>query len=183
MSGLAAVAEPMIRILLTDKWVESIPFLQVMCITYAFWPLYTANLQAINALGRSDIFLKLEVIKKAYGIFALIIAVLCFNSVIAIPVASAITVPLGLFVNSYPNKKLLKYGYFEQIKDILPALLLAIVMGIVVYCIKFLIFNLWFLLLLQIIVGIIIYIGLCILFKIESFTYLVNIIKSFKKSK
>ncbi len=183
MAGLAAVADPLIQLLLTDKWLESVPFLQVMCITYAFWPLHTANLQAINALGRSDIFLKLELIKKTYGLTALAIAVLCFQSVIAIPIASAITVPLGLFVNSYPNKKLLKYGYFEQIKDILPSLVFAIFMGLCVYCIKFVISTLWLLLIVQIVVGIIIYLGLCIIFKIESFNYLVNTIKGFKKSK
>lgn len=64
MVGMAAVAEPMVRLLLTDKWIACVPYLQISCITLALWPIHTANLQAINAIGRSDIFLKLEIIKK-----------------------------------------------------------------------------------------------------------------------
>lgn len=181
MAGLIAVANPLVRLLLTDKWIESVPFLQIMCISYSFWPLHTANLQAINAMGRSDIFLKLEIIKKIYGISALAIAVLFFDSVIAIPIASAITIPLGIFVNSYPNKKLLNYGYFEQILDILPSLLFSIIMGIIVYSMNFFITNLIILFISQIIVGIVVYLGFCFIFKTESYIYFMTIIKSIRK--
>lgn len=75
MAGLAAIAEPLVRLLLTDKWLPCVPFMQIYCFTFAFWPVHTSNLQAINAMGRSDIFLKLEIIKKSYGLIALVIAV------------------------------------------------------------------------------------------------------------
>ena len=66
--GLAASAETVVRLLLTDKWLPCVPFLQIFCITYGFWPIHTANLNAIKAVGRSDIFLKLEIIKKVIGV-------------------------------------------------------------------------------------------------------------------
>ena len=75
MMGLAVVAEPVVEIVLTDKWLPAVPFLQIYCMSYALWPIHTANLQAINALGRSDVFLKLEIIKKAVGLVILGISI------------------------------------------------------------------------------------------------------------
>ena len=80
MAGLAAVAEPLIELLLTDKWLIAVPFLQIFCAVYALWPIHTVNLQAINALGRSDVFLKLEILKKIVGVSML-----------------AVTVPIGIY--------------------------------------------------------------------------------------
>ena len=82
--GLATVAVPLISVLLTDKWLPCVPYLQAYCFVYAFWPVHTANLQAINAQGRSDLFLKLEIIKKTIGIVTLCITVFCFKSPLAI---------------------------------------------------------------------------------------------------
>lgn len=67
MAGLAVIAEPLVLLLLTEKWLMCVPFIQIFCAVYALWPIHTANLQAINAIGRSDIFLKLEVVKKYSG--------------------------------------------------------------------------------------------------------------------
>ena len=64
MMGLAFCAEPVVRLILTDKWIPCIPFLRIFCITYMFWPVHTANLNAINAMGRSDWFLRLEIVRK-----------------------------------------------------------------------------------------------------------------------
>ena len=99
MAGLAAVAEPMVKVLLTDKWLPCVPFLRIFCFSFAFWPVHTCNLQALNATGRSDVFLKLEIIKKSYGIITLIIAVICFNTPLAIAATSLITTLISCFVN------------------------------------------------------------------------------------
>ena len=80
MAGLAAVAEPLISLVLTDKWLPCVPYLRVYCFIFAFYPINTANLQALNAQGRSDQFLKLEIIKKCYGILILLITVFCFKT-------------------------------------------------------------------------------------------------------
>jgi len=128
MAGLATVAEPLVRLLLTEKWLPCVPFLQIYCFSFAFYPVHSCNLQAINAMGRSDIFLKLELIKKGYGIAVLAVAVFCFDSPVAIAATGLITTWIGWFVNAYPNKKLIDYSYKEQIIDMFPSLLRALAM-------------------------------------------------------
>jgi len=175
MMGLVIVAKPMVRILLTDKWLPCVPFLQLLCISYALWPMQTANLQAINAVGRSDIFLKLEIIKKCVGITALCISIPfgIYAMVASQPIVSLIS----SFINAFPNKDLLDYSYQEQWGDIRPSFLLSLVMGIVVYCIKFMALTVWITLIIQIIWGIVLYIGLAYIFKLECFRYLLDTIK------
>ena len=111
MAGLAAVAEPLVRLLLTDKWLPCVPFLQICCIDFAFYPIHTANLQAINAMGRSDVFLQLELIKKSYGLLILAATVFLFDSVYAIAWGAVASTLLAAVVNASPNRKLLGYGY------------------------------------------------------------------------
>lgn len=182
MLGLAAIAEPLVKILLTDKWLGCVPFMQILCVVYALYPINTANLQAIKALGKSDYFLKLEIIKKILGITVLIITVP--HGVYIMAIGQVIVTIISTMINAFPNRKLLNYNYFEQVKDILPNLLIAILMFIVVYPIKYLIDNTILLLTIQIIVGAIIYIALMNIFKVEAFNYLFDIIeKRFKKNK
>lgn len=175
MAGLAVVAEPLVKILLTEKWLPAVPFLQIFCISYALMPIHTANLQAINAMGRSDIFLRLEVIKKIYGLIVLAIS-LPFGAY-AIAIGSVLTGVISSFVNAYPNKKLLNYSYKEQWTDIMPSLLISIVMGVAVYLFNFLSIAVWKILFLQVGAGIIIYLGLAKIFKLECFIYLFDTIK------
>ena len=184
MAGLAAVAEPLTLLVLGEKWLPAVPFIQICCFSYAFWPIHTTNLSAINAVGRSDVFLKLEIIKKCYGLVILCIAIYAFRSPIGIAMSAAVTAPLGSFVNAYPNKKLLNYGFIEQMKDFLPSMLLSIVMGVSVYLLgRFLTveleMNTAILLLVVIIAGTVLYAGLAKLFRLECLEYLVNTVKEF----
>ncbi len=128
MAGLAAVASPLVSVLIGDKWLPCVPFLQIYCFSFAFYPVHACNLQAINAMGRSDIFLRLEIIKKVYGLIALVIAVVYFDSPVAIAMTGLITTGISFFVNAYPNKKLIGYSYIEQLKDILPFLIVTAAM-------------------------------------------------------
>lgn len=128
MAGLAAVAEPLIVLLLTEKWLPCVPFLQICCIDFAFYPIHTANLQAINAMGRSDVSLKLEIIKKSYGLVILAVTALCFRTVYAIAWGAVASTLLSAFVNAAPNRRLLGYGYLEQMRDVLPSLALSALM-------------------------------------------------------
>ena len=158
MAGLAVVAEPLVTLLLTEKWLPCVPYMQVYCITMAFYPVHTCNLQAINAIGRSDLYLKLEIVKKAYGVITLVVAVLCFDSPFAIAMTGLITTWISWFVNALPNKKLLGYSMKEQMGDLLPSIIIS---GVMAGCVLFIgIFRLHVLLklLLQVVTGIFVYI-------------------------
>lgn len=181
MIGMAVVAEPLVVIVLTDKWLPAVPFLQIFSISYALIPIHTANLQAINAMGRSDIFLKLEIIKKVIGLTILAISIPF--GVYAIAIGQVISGVIATFVNAYPNKRLLKYSYKEQIMDIMPSFFIALVMGGVVYTFNYLNIAEWQILLLQIFAGVGIYISLARIFKIESFGHLIATIKQLYKNK
>jgi O-antigen/teichoic acid export membrane protein len=172
MVGLAITAESLVKILLTDKWLPCVPFLQIFCIVYALIPIHTANLQAINAIGRSDIFLKLEIIKRVIGFF--ILGVTVFYGVYAIALGQVLSGIIATFINAHPNKVLLKYGYMEQIKDIIPSLLLSLIMGLSIYSINWLEMNVWPTLIAQICIGIVLYMGMAWIFKLECFRYLIS---------
>lgn len=183
MIGLASVAVPLVSVILTDKWLPCVPFLQIYCITFAFYPVHSCNLQAINAIGRSDIFLKLEIIKKSYGIVMLIIAIFCFESPIAIAATGLFTSGIGWFVNAYPNKKLIGYSYKEQIKDILPSIVLTILMCIVVIVIVRFEFVPILTLILGILVGILTYVCFAMIVRPPAYKLLMGYIVMFAKKK
>ena len=181
MMGLAVCAEPTVRLVLTEKWLPCVPFLRVFCFTFAFWPVHTANLNAIKALGRSDLFLKLEIIKKIIGLAAILITMNI--SVMAMAYSLLVTSVLCQIINSWPNKKLLNYNYLAQLKDMLPQIILSIVMGTIVFSIQFASLNDVATLVIQIITGAVIYTLLSKIFNIESFNYITKAIKKVIKRK
>lgn len=178
MAGLAGVAEPMVTLLLTEKWLPCVPYLQIYCFSLAFYPVHSCNLQAINAMGRSDIFLKLELIKKGYGLAALVVAVVCFDSPLAIAMTGVFTTVISCFVNAFPNKKLIGYSYFEQMKDILPSFLASIIMCGCVLLIGQLKLPVAALLLIQVLAGVAVYVLLSVVMKLEAFRLLLNMLRS-----
>ena len=177
MMGLFFAGEPIIKILLTDKWLFAVPYMRIFCVTYMFFPIHTANLNALKAMGKSDMFLILEIIKKIVDFAAMIITMRI--SVMAMAYSLLVTSVISQVINSRPNKKLLNYGYLEQLKDIIPAILLAVFMGGCVYFVGW--FNLpdIITLCLQVVVGVVIYVGISWLFKFESFYYVLDIAKSY----
>ena len=179
MMGLAFCAEPIVSLVLTDKWLPCVPFLRIFCITYMFWPVHTANLNAINAMGRSDWFLRLEIIKKIMGM-TILLSTMWFG-VMAMAYSLLLSSVLSQIINSWPNRKLLGYGYLEQVRDFAPGILLAVIMGICVYFISFLHLSTVVTLLIQFIGGAAIYIGVSAILKLEEFEYLLGMVKSFLK--
>ncbi len=179
MVGLTAVAPTIINILFTEKWLSSVPFLRIFCIIYLFYPIQTANLNAIKALGRSDLFLKLEIIKKSLG-FGLLVSTMWYG-VMAMAYSLLINCFLGQIINSWPNRKLLKYSYLEQLKDILPGIVLAVIMGVCVSAISLMPIQVpeILLLVIQIVVGFAIYVIGSEISKNDSYMYLKNTIKSY----
>ena len=181
MLGMAACADSIVSLVLTDKWLPAVPYLQIACITYGLWPIHTANLQAINAMGRSDIFLKLELVKKVIGITALLISIQ--YGVLAIALSGIITGIISTFINAYPNGYLLKYSYWKQIGDILPSFLLAVLMAIVIKLIAMIFINDGLKLIFQIFIGLISYLVLSKIFAINIFKYIVLQLKLKQMSK
>lgn len=181
MIGMAVVAESLVTIILKEKWLPAVPFLQIFCFSYALMPIHTANLQAINAMGRSDIFLKLEIIKKIVGLIILFISIPF--GVFYMAIGSALSSVISTFINAYPNKKLLNYSYLEQWKDLIPSLAISLIMGGIIYLYNFLSLESWLILLLQIISGIIMYIILAKFFKLESYNYLLNTVRQLIRTK
>lgn len=179
MIGLAVVSTPLIRLMLTEKWLPCVPYLQVICIQFMLQPIQTANLQAIKALGRSDLFLKLEIIKKIVGILSILLVMRM--GVMAIAVTEVLYSVYASVINASPNKKLLGYGYKAQIIDIFPAVSLSLVMGIIVNLYNYLQCSDIMILVLQVITGAIIYMASAYIFKIESFSYILSMIKEYIK--
>lgn len=182
MAGLAGVAAPLVELALTEKWLPCVPYMQIYCFTLAFYPVHTSNLQAINAMGRSDIFLKLEIIKKTIGMVVLVAALVLFDSPIAIALTGAVTTFSSCFINAYPNKKLIDYSYPEQMKDILPSFLISLAMlGIVLQMGK-LDIPVLLLLVTQVMVGVLVYVLISAVVRPEPFRMLLDLLKN-KKAK
>ncbi|WP_288519812.1 lipopolysaccharide biosynthesis protein [Holdemanella biformis] len=179
MMGLAFCAKSVISLILTDKWLACVPYMQIFCITSMFYPVHTANLNAIKAMGRSDLFLKLEIVKKVVGM-VLLLSTMWFG-VMAMAYSLLVSSVLSQIINSWPNRKLLGYGYLEQIRDFAPGILLAVGMGISVYFIGFIPLPAGISLMIQIVAGAIIYVSMSALLKLEEFDYLLGMIKSFLK--
>lgn len=179
MIGIFVVAKPLVILLLTEKWIAAVPFLQIFCLTYALWPLITINLQPIRALGRSDLILKLEVIKRVIGI--IIIGVSLPYGIYAVAIGAFLERFIEVIINAIPNKKLIQYGLFEQFGDIFPSLCQSIIMGVVVYLLSYLSMSPMTLLVIQVITGLMTYMILSIIFKNKAFLYLMDTVKTFKK--
>lgn len=177
MTGLAFTASTIVNLLLTEKWLPCVPFLRIFCITYMFYPIHTANLNAIKAMGRSDLFLKLEVAKKIVGMIFLL-STMWFGVMVMAYSLLAESI-LSQIINSWPNRKLLDYRYIDQLKDILPAIMLSLLMGVCIYPISMFDLPNIIILLIQIVLGAAIYIMASIFFKIDSFYYLWEIVKPY----
>lgn len=174
--GVAAIAPNLIKVLLTDKWINCVPFLQVFCISFIFYPIYTANLSAFKAVGKSDVYLKMEIVKKIIGFNILMLSVRFGPFIMAI--TFLIERFLEVFIDPFPSKKLLNFSIIKQLKIVRANYLISIIMGICVYFIGYFVkINLICLVFLQIISGILIYILLSVIFKNNTFNYLMNIVK------
>lgn len=181
MMGLAFTATTVVSLLLTDKWLGAVLYLRVFCITYAFYPIHTANLNAIKAIGRSDLFLVLEIIKKSVGILSMLATM--WISVEAMAYSLLFVSVVSQFINSWPNRKLLGYSYLEQMKDILPSILLSLISCFCIIPFNFVVMPKILKLIIQVIIASVIYITLSKVFRMEAFEYVMNIVKGLKKKK
>ena len=174
---MAAVAFPLVRVLLTDKWLTCVPFMQILCFAFMFSPVETENLQSIKAIGRSDIVLRLEIVKRTIGVLLLIIAVpiglhaiawsMVFGNVIA------------AILNAFPNKKLIGYSFFKQLMDIIPSILMSALVFAVANA--FIYFNpemnVWWQLVGGSCLGVFTYFICSWIFQVETFMYIATLLR------
>lgn len=181
MIGLAFCSDTIVTLILTEKWLPCVFFMRIFCITFMFYPIHTSNLNAIKALGRSDLFLKLEIAKKIIGII-LLISTMWFG-VKAMAYSMLVSSLTSQIINTFPNQKLLGYGYWEQIKDISGSIILSICMGICVWFVGFITMPLVAKLVVQVFCGVLIYLTGSYIFRIEAFEYLVNMVMVKRKNR
>lgn len=176
MMGLFAVSDNFIRFLLTDKWLQAVSYLRIFAVSYMFNLIQVGNLQAIKAIGRSDITLILEVLKKSIY-FALIAGFVFFSdNPETFAFSSICCTAVATIINTAPNRKLLGYRYRYQIADILPNLLITLAMGAVVMLLGLLNCSVGLLLALQILTGVVVYVVLSVVTRNENFRYLLQFI-------
>lgn len=152
MLGLAAVAKPLIIILIGEKWVQAVYFLQIICFSGMLYPLHAINLNILQVKGRSDLFLKLEIIKKIIAICFIVIGIL--YGIECMLWGSVCTSFIAYFLNSYYSADLIHYPARKQIKDILPTFMVSSIVAAVMWGISFWSISLYILLHIQILVGI-----------------------------
>lgn len=170
----AVVSPSLVPLLLGDQWVDSVWFMQAYCLVYALLPIHTTNLQALNGMGRSDLFFRLELVKKAYGVAWILVAAFALRDVRLMVAGYLVTDLIGTVVNSWPNRHVIGYSYGEQLRDILPAFLLAAVAALSASAVG--VFGLAPLvtILLQVVVFAAVYLGLSLAFRVETFAYLLS---------
>lgn len=174
MLGMAACAESMIQVLIGEQWLECVPMLQIICTYGMLYPLHALNLNMLQVQGRSDLFLKLEIIKKLIGIGPLLLGI--FVNIYLMLAGSLVTSLISYYLNAYYSGPYLNYGIKEQVKDILPSFGVAVAMAVPVYAISFIPFNPFILLPLQIVVGAVITIVICETIKLPEYLELKGIV-------
>lgn len=129
--GLALIAKPLVRVVLTEKWMQSVIFMQLFCFSFMTYPIQTANINVIKAVGESGTYLKCELIKRTVQIVFLIVAL--FISPLAVCVSFLVTNIIACFIFAYPNGRIIKYSFINQLKDLINIILAVMIMTLIVY--------------------------------------------------
>lgn len=175
MVGLYVVADPLIKILLTEKWSECAIFLKIACINYMTWSLQVPMQEAIKAIGRSDVFLKMEIVRKIFSVF-LLVCIMKYG-VLVVALSTIADNVFSLIIISIACSKYFHYSYIDQVKDFILPFLLSLVMGVIVSLFSLTISNEYFLIIIQILVGVLIYVIGIVIFNFKSFN---NVLYEFK---
>lgn len=159
MLGMAACAESMILVLIGEKWLECVPMLQIICTYGMLYPLHALNLNILQVQGRSDLFLKLEIIKKIIAVGPLLLGI--FVDIYWMLAGTFVTGIISYYLNAYYSGPFLNYSIKEQVKDILPSFGVAISMAVPVFAMNFIPMSPYIMLPVQVVVGAIITISIC----------------------
>lgn len=173
--GLALVAEPLVTLMIGEKWLPCVPFLQILCVGYLFTPLTSLNLNLLYVKGRTDLVLKLEFIKKPIA-FSILFFTLQYG-IYALVIGKSIYEFVAFSINCYYTKKILGYGLIQQLKSLIPIFFNCVLMGLCVYFFMSM-FNSNFLkCLFGVLVGVISYVMGSIIMKDSNYLYILNLIK------
>ena len=181
MVGLGVCAEPVIKLVLTDKWLPCVPFLRIFCYTFSFFPIFTTNYNAYKALGRSDLYLRVTIRSKLMGI-AVLLSTMWFG-VMWIAYGVILVNLLNQIICSMPSRKLFNYSYKEQFMDFAPNLVISLIMGALVYLVSLLRMNNIVILVLQVITGVVSYVALSVLSRNTSYRYILTQLKTHTRAK
>jgi O-antigen/teichoic acid export membrane protein len=176
---MAALAEPLFRFLFTEKWMPAVPYFQILCFTGIMYPIHGYNLQILIVKGRSDLFLKLEILKKV--MIALVIVISFQYGIYGLLYGGLLLSVVGFFVNTHFSAKYLSYSSWQQTKDLLPMIVLSIAVGGLVYFMDYFLkinsITDFFRLSIGGSTGVLLYFSITYLFKISALSELIAIIK------
>ena len=175
MIGMAALAKPLVIVLVTDKWLPCVIYLQLLCFARMWWHVHVLNLNILKAKGHSDLFFRLEIIKKIIIIIFLIASVPF--GIMAICISSIGSAVLSMCINSYYTGKLLHCGIIKQMREMLPSILYSLVMGSIIYLSIHFLSSMWVKLLVGTLVGISSYILVSVVTKSQDFNYLLALVR------
>lgn len=177
--GLASVANPLIKSLFGAKWIPSIIYFEILCFEGMLYPIHAINLNVLQVKGRSDLFLKLEIIKKAVSLIIIGIVVIFRLGIIYLLWGAVLNSYIAYFINTYYTKNLINYPVKEQLKDIIPSFVISAVMGLIVYLSGMILhLNNIIILIIQVTIGIIIYVLLNKIIKSEELATITNLLKN-----
>ena len=174
MLGMLGISESFVRVVLTEKWLPIVPYMRLFSVAFMLDLIQVGNLQAIRALGRSDLILKMEIIKKSSYAVVIAFAVILAKTPLLLASTGIATSLIATIVNTYPNKKLIGYGFLQLFSDLIPNLLPAILMAGIVLLMNRLNMNMYLLILSQLLVGCMSYILFCTVFRNENLLYIKN---------
>lgn len=183
MAGFALCAPSLVSVVLTDKWLESVPYLQMFSLFFLLKSIQNNHIQAVNAVGRSGITLWIETAGTVFGVVGLIVAIFVLKSITATILVMCLEQVLCILALCIANRKLLNYALKDQIVDFIPTLLVIALMSAVVFAVGVILPQGWMGLLAQSTAGIAIYVILSLVFKLDSFHYMLSIIRSILKKK
>lgn len=175
MIGLAAVANPLIEILLTEKWIGAVIYLQIICFAMMWFPIHAINLNLLQVKGRSDLFLRVEIIKKIIGI-----SILCITipmGLLAMCYGRVVSSLLALIINTYYTGKLINVGFVIQMCDLLPSLIKSLIMGLLVWVVIMFFDSAIVKILLALITGAASYLLMSIATTAQEWTYIKDIVQ------
>jgi O-antigen/teichoic acid export membrane protein len=177
MLGLAAAAKPFVLTLIGEKWLPSVIYLQLLCFVGVLFPLHALNLNMLQVKGRSDLFLRLEIIKKIIEVPLIILGI--FTSIKIMIIGMIFSSILAYYLNSYYSGKLIGYSFKQQVKDIFPSFINGLIIALVIYLIgKVIPGKSFYILSLQIIIGMILTIGFGEIFKLKEYQFIKELVFS-----
>lgn len=181
MLGLAAVAKPMILVLIGEQWLPCVPYLQIICFSGMLYPLHALNLNMLQVKGRSDVYLILEIVKKTIAVGPILLGI--FINIYWMLIGSVFTGFIAYYLNGHFSGREIDYPCREQVRDVIPSFLIAAVMAAVLFAMSYLKISVFVIFPLQLIVGFGLVIGMCEMLKLAEYQELKNVLMGYIKKK